>query len=85
MALVSDNTASSHEKEMIKRSANLEAELKVQIMEANINIERAEEIRVLAEQEKVAALEESSTSDERLKKKRTTLTEDLDRRRFVVL
>ncbi len=70
---------------MGKRTANLDAELKIQIMEANINMERAEETRVLVEQEKVAALEASSASAEELNIKITTLTEHLDRRRSVKL
>ncbi len=70
---------------MGKRTANLDAELKIQIMEANINMERAEETRVLVEQEKVAALETSSASAEELNIKITTLTEHLDRRRSVKL
>ncbi len=82
---VSENAAFSRVKEMGKRTANLEADLKVQIMETNMNMEMAEETRALVEKEKVAALEASSTSDEELKKKITTLTEDLDHRRSVKL
>ncbi len=85
MVAVSENVAFSHVKEMGKRAAILDADMKVQIMEANMNMEMAEETRALVEQEKVAALEASSTSDEELRKKITTLTEDLDHRRYVKL
>ncbi len=68
---------------MGKRSANLDAELKIQMMKANNNIEREEKTRVLVEQEKVEALEASSALTEELNRKITTLTEQLDRRRSV--